>query len=401
MAQLGSTSEQGRLYNERIILHLVRQYPGISRVHIAAKTGLSAQTISVISSALLERGLLTVTGKVKGNRGQPSVMLSICPEGAFGLGINVDRDHISAALIDFSGKCILLREQAVQFPTQQQAQSIALSLINEVKQTLGDGWQQVQGVGLAKPDHMSLWLESLVTDTHQRQQLDELSAALTYWQTDQFSQWLSEQTELKILTANDANAAALNELLLSKSAHKKHFFYIYIGTACGGGVVTDGECYYGAYGRAADFGLIPTATGCFGKQILEAFSISSLAHYLDQAGKTYPQQAEDWLDAGVHLRLQDWMETVSDEVLPALIAVIALYDPECILFGGRLPKLVLEPLLAGLTQKLQQACPPGMQIPPLGVAETGATAGVVGAAILPLYDTFAPYRSLLLIDEKQ
>ena len=84
MKSSGSTSEQSRIYNERIILHLVRQHPEISRVKIAEQTGLSAQTISVITSSLLERQLLQVDGKVKGRRGQPSIKLSINKKGAYG-----------------------------------------------------------------------------------------------------------------------------------------------------------------------------------------------------------------------------------------------------------------------------------------------------------------------------
>ena len=73
MTSSGSTSEQSRIYNERIILHLVRQQPDISRVSIAEQTGLSAQTISVITSSLLERQLLQVAGKVKGRRGHQQI----------------------------------------------------------------------------------------------------------------------------------------------------------------------------------------------------------------------------------------------------------------------------------------------------------------------------------------
>ncbi|MFT2109636.1 ROK family transcriptional regulator [Marinomonas sp. 2405UD68-3] len=396
-ASLGSTSEQGRLYNERVILNIVRKNPNISRIQIAVKTGLSAQTISVIISSLLEKGMLEVTGKVKGNRGQPSIMLTICPEGAYGLGINVDRDHISAALLDFSGQCILLREHSVQFPTEEEAKSIALSLIDEVKTTLGEKWNRVQGIGLAKPDFMSLWLNSLVSDEEQRHDLPYLEQSLRYWETDEFSIWLEEQTNLSCVVENDANAAALNELLLSSEAKRSDFFYIFIGSACGGGAVTNDECYFSANGKSGSFGLIPTATGVLGKQILEVLSLSSLIHFLSMKGKTYPTNEEGWSDVGVHFLVDEWIDLVSSEILPGIISVVALFDPQSIVFGGRLPQMLQCKLLSVLTEKLEIMCPLGMNMPPLVAAETGETSGMLGAAILPLYDTFAPYRSLLLI----
>jgi hypothetical protein len=191
MKSSGSTSEQSRIYNERIILQLVRQTPGVSRSNIAQQTGLSAQTISVITSSLLERDLLKIDGKVRGRRGQPSVQLSLNHQGAYGLGINVDRDRISAALLDFSGHCVVSLEQQVSFPTEQMAKEIAQTLLSEVKVRLQGDWAKVQGVGLAKPDYMDAWLDSLVTDAEQRSDLAGLQAELTYWQSSAFETWLS------------------------------------------------------------------------------------------------------------------------------------------------------------------------------------------------------------------
>ncbi len=398
---LGSTSEQGRLYNERVILNIVRKNPDISRIQIASKTGLSAQTISVITSSLLAKRMLVVTGKVKGSRGQPSIMLTICPEGAYGLGINVDRDHISAALLDFSGRCILLKEHSVQFPTEEEAKSIALSLIAEVKEILGENWNRVQGIGLAKPDFMPLWLNSLVSDEDQRNCLTYLEQSLHYWETDEFSIWLEEQTSLSCVVENDANAAALNELLLSKKTKGGDFFYIFIGAACGGGAVVNDECYFGAHGKSGSFGLIPTATGVLGKQILEVLSLSSLIHFLNAKGKNYPTKDDDWNDVGIHFLVDEWIDLVSSEIIPGMVSIIALLDPQSVVFGGRLPSQLQSKMLAVLAEKLNVACPLGMTVPPLVIAETSETSGMLGAAILPLYDTFAPYRSLLLIrDEK-
>lgn len=393
----GSTSEQGRRYNERVILNVVRKHPNISRIQIALETGLSAQTISVITSSLLEKGMLQVTGKVKGNRGQPSIMLTICPDGAYGLGINVDRDHISAALLDFSGQCILLKEYPVHFPTQDVAQDIALNLIAEVKEILGDKWDKVQGVGLAKPDFMPLWLDSLVSERSQKNQLVSLQQSLHYWETNEFSRWLEAQTNLSCVTENDANAAALNELLLSKESKRNNFFYIFIGSACGGGAVVEGECFLGANGKAGNFGLIPTATGALGKQILEALSLSSLVRFLSAQGLSFPVTEEDWAEDVIDRLVDQWASLVSAEILPAIFSVIALFDPQSIVFGGRLPLSVQTKLLSVLLKVLHNACPLGMKLPNLEIAETAETSGMVGAAILPLYDTFSPYRSLLLI----
>ncbi|MBJ7538818.1 ROK family transcriptional regulator [Marinomonas transparens] len=398
MTSSGSTSEQSRVYNERIILQLARQNPGISRVSIAEKTGLSAQTISVITSSLLEQQLLHVTGKVKGRRGQPSIQLSINAIGAYGLGINVDRDHISAVLLDFSGVCVLSLERAVSFPTEGVAQEIAQDLIDEVKTTLAEDWGKVQGIGLSRPDYMDSWLESLVTDEEQKLELETLKNALLYWQSDAFELWLAEQTGLPCYCQNDAVAAVISELLLVSDAPKNHLFYLFVSTACGGSLIADGECYFGAHGRAGSFGLIPTATGKHGKWILEALSVSSLRRFLAMKQVTWPLVDGEWLNTSYRPLVAQWVEEVALEIQPALSSVVALYDPEAILIGGRLPEGVLWPLIESIkkTQQSHSLLP----FPAIRAAQTGYTAGALGAAVLPLYQTFAPQRNLLLLHSR-
>jgi len=399
MKSSGSTSEQSRIYNERIILHLVRQYPEMSRVSIAEQTGLSAQTISVITSSLLEQQLLHITGKVQGRRGQPSIKLSINEKGAYGLGINVDRDHISAALLDFSGACVLLLERDVSFPSEVLAKKIAQDLIDEVKATLADDWNKVQGIGLARPDYMDGWLDSLVTDSNQRDKLDDLESALKYWQSDAFEYWLTEVTGLVCFCEIDAVAAATSELLLATESSQKDFFYLFVSTACGGSFVANGECYFGASGKAGSFGLIPSATGKHGKWILEALSLSSLHRFFAANQMALPLTESAWLDTRYATLIDQWANEVSLEVKPALASVVALYDPEAILVGGRLPQPVLTSLITHIetSQKLHGLLP----FPPVRIAQTSYVAGVLGAAVLPLYETFAPQKNILLLNAKE
>ncbi|MEL0615185.1 ROK family transcriptional regulator, partial [Marinomonas arenicola] len=66
---------------------------------------------------------------------------------SYGLGINVDRDRFSAALLVFSGHCVVSLEQLVSFPTEQMAKEIALRLLREVNVRLLGDWAKVQGVG--------------------------------------------------------------------------------------------------------------------------------------------------------------------------------------------------------------------------------------------------------------
>src|SRR5207245_7814213 len=82
------TSQSGvGLYNERLILSLIRRQRSLAKVEIARLTGLSTQTTTVIINRLEADGLLLAGEPQRGRIGQPSVPYTLDPDGAFGLGL--------------------------------------------------------------------------------------------------------------------------------------------------------------------------------------------------------------------------------------------------------------------------------------------------------------------------
>ena len=98
------TNQSGmRDYNERLVLSLVRRHGSLAKTEIARLTKLSAQTVSVIMRELEEEGLLLRNEPVRGKIGQPSIPMSLDPEGAFFLGLKIGRRSAELVLIDFLG----------------------------------------------------------------------------------------------------------------------------------------------------------------------------------------------------------------------------------------------------------------------------------------------------------
>jgi DNA-binding transcriptional ArsR family regulator len=92
-----------RLYNERLILSLIRRLQRVPKAEIARRTGLSAQTVSVIMRQLEADGLVLKRDPQRGRVGQPSVPFQLDPDGAFGLGLKIGRRSSDLVLIDFAG----------------------------------------------------------------------------------------------------------------------------------------------------------------------------------------------------------------------------------------------------------------------------------------------------------
>jgi len=69
------------------------------------------------------------------------------------------------------------------------------------------------------------------------------------------------RTGLKTRITNDANAAALGEMIFGAAKGVKHFIILTLGTGLGSGIVVDGEVVYGHTGFAGELGHMTVAEG--------------------------------------------------------------------------------------------------------------------------------------------
>ncbi len=95
------TNQSGvKLYNKSLVLSLVRRYGSLSKTEIGRRTGLSTQTSSVIMKQLEDDGLLIRKEPMRGKVGQPSIPMSLNPEGAFSIGFKFGRRSSSIGADD-------------------------------------------------------------------------------------------------------------------------------------------------------------------------------------------------------------------------------------------------------------------------------------------------------------
>ena len=78
----GSNQIGMRQYNERVVLQALRLHGALPKAELARLTGLTAQTIGLITTRLEEDGLLLRHDPVRGRIGQPSIPLALAPDGA-------------------------------------------------------------------------------------------------------------------------------------------------------------------------------------------------------------------------------------------------------------------------------------------------------------------------------
>ena len=151
------TSQLGlRLYNERLVLSLIRRHGALSKIELARLTGLSAQTVSVIVRALDSTGLVVPGEPQRGRVGQPMVPYTLQPGGAYALGLKLGRRSGELMLIDLSGKVRGRIGQPYHFPSPIQFIQFAKSAMNTLLKPLSeDARKRISGLGVATP--FELW----------------------------------------------------------------------------------------------------------------------------------------------------------------------------------------------------------------------------------------------------
>ena len=148
----GSSQGGLRQCNERVVLQAVRLHGAMSGAEIARLTGLTAQTVSLITKRLIDDGLLRKGAPQRGKVGQPSVPLSLDPEGAYAIGIKVGRRSLDVVLVDFTGQVRQRWDLDYAHADHDVLLPQIAQRLKDMRRKLGpDKREVVQGIGIAAP----------------------------------------------------------------------------------------------------------------------------------------------------------------------------------------------------------------------------------------------------------
>lgn len=392
----GSKSALVGDFNERVVLTTLRRFGPASKAELARLVGLTSNTAGVIVRKLEGSGLIRTLGKRYGGRGQPATMLELDPDGAFSIGLRVDRDGLETVLVDLGGT-LLDRTVRQGLPSPGEAvREVAADVARYKSQIGADRDARIAGVGVALPYNLGSWLTELGLPAEQFQPWDDfdLQGALT------------EATELPVVVENDGSAAAVGELLYGFGRSADDFLYVFIGPATGGGVVLAGDYVRGSRGNAGDLGVMPVAPSrlasappaATGWTILMArASINALVRHARHHGITVggPDDVVSLAQGDGHKAVAEWLEDASQALVGPLLTCAQLLDLPSVVIDGDLPPPLLERLLRRTGELMASAVAESREAPDLVAGALGRDAGAVGAASLPLHRSFSPTRGVL------
>jgi predicted NBD/HSP70 family sugar kinase len=390
-ASRGTNQSGVKLYNERLVLSLIRSHGSLSKTEISRRTGLSTQTSSVIMKQLESDGLLVREEPIRGKVGQPSIPMSLNPEGAFSIGFKFGRRTADLVLMDFVGTVRRMVRATYAYPAPDELERFVRSGVAQITEDLDE--QQVGricGLGIAAPFEMWGW-EDEVGAPHEM---------LEAWRSYDIKTEVERLVPWPVHFCNDATAACAAELAFGNRARYTNFLYIFFATLIGGGVVLNGSLYPGRAGYAGAFGSVlvpsPSSGGPATKSLIRCASIYILENMMRSEGKDPSilwRSSEDWSEVGA--TLDAWIEQATDSLRMAIGSAISVIDFEAIVIDGAFPKSVRSTVVEQTRKKFGQMEMQGVASVDIVDGMIGSDARVLGAASLPLLAGFSRDRDLL------
>jgi predicted NBD/HSP70 family sugar kinase len=229
-----------------LVLDLIRAARTISRVELAAATGLTGATISEVVRELMGDGLVVEAGRGAPTGGKPRTLVQLNPLARYSVGVQLERNTCVIVVVDLAGRQVARTSfQGVASMPPQQALPLLAAQVDALLATAAADRDKVLGVGLVSYGPQDRRAGVLLTPQPTDQWLDYPVAGR-----------LAESLGLPVLLDNDAAAAAIGEYWMGAVDPRSTYGCIYMATGIGGGVVVAGEVYRGSSSNSVEIGHI-------------------------------------------------------------------------------------------------------------------------------------------------
>ncbi|MGG1948941.1 ROK family transcriptional regulator [Trinickia sp. NRRL B-1857] len=393
----GSNSANLRRYNERLLLQALRRTQPASKADLARSANLTSTSVGSIITALEQAGLIESTGRrVQGLRGQPASLLQLAPQGAFGIGVRLDRGGIECVLVNFAGEVLARRSHDMVLPAPAKVLELVGDDIRALLACLSPvERERLTGIGVAQPFNLGSWLRELGLSPN----------VFDAWHDVDFASELASITPLPVFSENDGNAAAIAELFYGCGRQASDFIYLFLGPAIGGGIAIDGDCLRGAKSNAGDIAVMPVPPSRLPSApqpsgawdiLLSRASLNALARHLRYCGEVADTRAA--LEACVARGMpavDAWIDDCIDALAPAVRAMLCVTDAPVVVVDADIDAGLIDTLMKRLHAALVLGAPEARGTPELMRGSFGPDAGAIGAASLPMFFNFSPRAGIL------
>lgn len=371
-----------RRRHERLLFRHIRAQEPVSRSQLADHSGLSAQAVGNIVRSLLDAGLVEETAMQRGQGpGGPPIGLRVRPDGAFALGFGIERNHLTAAVVDLAGNVVWARH-APQKPGQSPQAALA-QLTEWAATALKEQWPgrpgALRGVGVGAPGPIDPDTGAIVSPPN-----------FPGWDRVEVVTALAAQSKLPVILGNNTNASAIAYCWKTRRPGASLLYCHWDEGGIGGALVLRGELQHGTKGNAAEVGHFvvnplgrPCSCGSTGCVEAEA----SVRAILSDAQALGPF---DSLAAVVDAARQSdrplgLLRRAAEQLGAALVSALNFADVDEIVLGGDSLQLVATIFTPIITRWVKQAVRAPIADTAITVSPLGEESRAIGAGLLALH----------------
>jgi N-acetylglucosamine repressor len=363
----------------------------VSRMSLAEKTGLAPSYITTIVRDLQERGLLLEGGRAPSDGGRRRVLLSLNPELAHLVGVELGTANIRLVVTDFLGRVLAVKRFRSEIG---QGKNHVLESIHSGIRSFLDHDPAIKGIGMS-----------------QSGVIDRGSGTVLFWPKVQgwtnvpLKSMLESRYGLPAVVEDSVRTMAIAERRFGRARGYSNFVYVNVGMGIGSAIYVNGQLCFGRNGLAGELGHTTIdengdLCSCGNRGCLEVYAsgwaiINRVRSGLQQGVTS--TLAELWERHPEQLSVETIVEAAkSRDRLSALVlseagthlgtalaGIVNLLNPEKIILGGAVPQaakgLLLRPLMAALNARAFQRSATGLEVE---ISRVGDEAGAVGASVL-------------------
>lgn len=381
--------------NRTALIRLLREAPGISRVDLAARSGLTKSTVSLLTKELIDEGWLAEDdAPVTGALGRRPTPLRLDGRGLVLIGAELGPDEIHVVSTSVHGEVLVATHAPLADTSPDGACHQLVEMVTaQAAQARQDG-ARLLGIGVGLPGAV-----------------DTRSGVLQFapnigWRQVEVGKRLAGELQsaglddVPVYCQNEADLAAIGEIEFGRRPGDDPLVYISCGVGVGAGIVLNEALFTGATGSAGEVGhttlqIDGRPCSCGRRGCAEAYV----------GLKAIAQQAGHWREGHVDRRaLADELgnarmkkartafRDAGDALGVLLQNVWTTFNPQSIVLGGETVALggahFTDAASARLADFARQA---GLPVPGLRVARHGELATAVGGAAFAIHSLLRPY----------
>lgn len=161
----------------------------------------------------------------------------------YAIGVDLGGTNIKIGIVSERGK--LVKSISIKTEAEMGPKKVISNILSGIKQALSKNKLKIQGIGIGCPGVVSI-----------KKGIVENAPNLPGWKNIKLGSIVKKEFGYDVHVENDANAAAIGELIFGAGKKYSSFVMVTLGTGVGGGIVFNKKIFRGEFGAAGEVGHI-------------------------------------------------------------------------------------------------------------------------------------------------